>query len=477
MMKNNLLTNQVTDLKDTIPMMISDDYKERFKAEYNQVLIRYQNLKTMLHNWDSGSLNFEPTCPRSLYDLQIKSMQEYLTVLEARACIEEITNIETEPEPESIPDAYYVRLITETDRDQLERFDKKHITHCAYTLLFPEKTSGYGLFKRKKNLSIQDELIGYCILDKDVYIAGVDDFNTNVENIQKQFSTYDFSKAVLANFEQLPENKNLHQFFLKQIIQQYNQIIFLMETTPDEEYMLKSFGFQYVENEWVYFPKKEIVEIPEKKASPNTLHNNYYVRLITEADKEQVQEMDEGVLGLDCVFEIPNQYIGYGLFEKSQNSSVPDELIGFSTIDKCINTRVDIDNFKEHVKLIQKQFPTYDFSKAAIVEIEPYPTDKKVCQFFLQQVLEKYNQPVFIESTVYCNKDFLKEIGCISIEHEWLYLPKEIMKHRVYFTCENCSYFNANSKTCQNKLGPQYNYKCRPDKTCRYHHQYDIDIE
>lgn len=262
----------------------------------------------MLHNWDSGSLNFEPTCPRSLYDLQIQSMQEYLTVLEARACIEEITNIATEPEPESIPDDYYVRLITEEDREQLERFDKRYTTHCAYTLLFPEKTSGYGLFKCRKNPSIQDELIGYCILDKDVYIDGIDDFNTNVENIQKQFSNYDFSKAVLANFEQLPENKNLHQFFLEQIIQQYNQIIFLVETTPDEEYMLKSLGFQYVEN-------------------------------------------------------------------------------------------------------------------------------------------------------------------------EWLYLPKAIMERRVYFTCENCSYFNANSKICQNKLGPQYNYKCRPDKTCRYHHQYDIDIE
>lgn len=150
-MKNNLLNAQVTDLKDTIPMMISDDYKERFKAEYNQVLIRYQKLKTMLHNWDSNSLNFEPTCPRSLYDLQIQSMQEYLTVLEARACIEEITNIETEPEPESIPDNYYVRLITEEDREQLERFNKRYTTHCAYTLLFPEKTSGYGLFKHRKN--------------------------------------------------------------------------------------------------------------------------------------------------------------------------------------------------------------------------------------------------------------------------------------------------------------------------------------
>ena len=71
----------------------------------------------------------------------------------------------------------------------------------------------------------------------------------------------------------------------------------------------------------------------------------------------------------------------------------------------------------------------------------------------------------------------LKSLGFQYVENEWLYLPKEIMERRVYFTCENCSYFNANSKTCQNKLGPQYNYKCRPDKTCRYHHQYDIDIE
>ena len=89
-MTNNK-TNQPTELQDTIPMMTSPDYKERFQAEYAQVLIRYQKLKTMLCNWDSGTLNFKPTCPRSLYDLQIRAMNDYLAVLEARACIEGIT--------------------------------------------------------------------------------------------------------------------------------------------------------------------------------------------------------------------------------------------------------------------------------------------------------------------------------------------------------------------------------------------------
>lgn len=68
--------------------MGSADYKERFKAEYCQTLIRYGKLKTMVENWDNGTLNFKPTCPRSLYDLQLKAMKEYIAVLEARAAIE-----------------------------------------------------------------------------------------------------------------------------------------------------------------------------------------------------------------------------------------------------------------------------------------------------------------------------------------------------------------------------------------------------
>jgi hypothetical protein len=36
------------ELADTAEMMMSEDYKERFRAEYGQVAIRHQKLKAML---------------------------------------------------------------------------------------------------------------------------------------------------------------------------------------------------------------------------------------------------------------------------------------------------------------------------------------------------------------------------------------------------------------------------------------------
>ena len=83
-------TSKPAELKDTVSMMGSTDYKERFKAEYIQVAIRYRKLKCMLARWDKGKLNFYPTCPRSIYDLQIRARADYITSLEARAAIENI---------------------------------------------------------------------------------------------------------------------------------------------------------------------------------------------------------------------------------------------------------------------------------------------------------------------------------------------------------------------------------------------------
>ena len=76
------------ELRETVEMMNSEDYKERFKAEYYQVVIRYQKLKSMLDKWDNGELNFTPTCPRSTYNMQITAMTDYIAVLEARAVME-----------------------------------------------------------------------------------------------------------------------------------------------------------------------------------------------------------------------------------------------------------------------------------------------------------------------------------------------------------------------------------------------------
>ena len=76
------------ELRDTIETMNSEDYKERFKAEYYQVVIRYQKLKSMLDKWDNNQLEFTPTCPRSTYNMQIAAMTDYIAVLEARAVME-----------------------------------------------------------------------------------------------------------------------------------------------------------------------------------------------------------------------------------------------------------------------------------------------------------------------------------------------------------------------------------------------------
>lgn len=78
-------------MRATAVGMMNEDYKERFKAEYKQLEIRFDGLRKMLKEWDEGTLVFfEPTCPRSTYNMQLKAMADYIAVLEARAVMENI---------------------------------------------------------------------------------------------------------------------------------------------------------------------------------------------------------------------------------------------------------------------------------------------------------------------------------------------------------------------------------------------------
>lgn len=76
------------ELKDTIELMNSSDYNDRFKAEYQQVKIRYEKLHKMLVKWNAGTLDFEPTCSKALLMEQERYMREYIRCLETRAEIE-----------------------------------------------------------------------------------------------------------------------------------------------------------------------------------------------------------------------------------------------------------------------------------------------------------------------------------------------------------------------------------------------------
>ena len=54
------------ELRDTIEMMNSTDYKERFVAEYLQTRIRYSKLYDMLIDYKAGILSFAPRCSQEL---------------------------------------------------------------------------------------------------------------------------------------------------------------------------------------------------------------------------------------------------------------------------------------------------------------------------------------------------------------------------------------------------------------------------
>ena len=78
------------ELIDTIEMMTSENYQERFKAEYLQTKIRYERLHRMIIKCEAGTLNFEPKCSLDLLKKQAGAMGNYLHILEVRAQVENI---------------------------------------------------------------------------------------------------------------------------------------------------------------------------------------------------------------------------------------------------------------------------------------------------------------------------------------------------------------------------------------------------
>lgn len=75
-------------LKETVDAMLSEDYKERFKAEYHQLRIRYNKLHDMVTHWEE--LEFKPTCSKELYKHQLEAMAQYMFILRERANLEHV---------------------------------------------------------------------------------------------------------------------------------------------------------------------------------------------------------------------------------------------------------------------------------------------------------------------------------------------------------------------------------------------------
>ena len=74
-------------LKDTVDMMTSENWKDRFVAEYRQTKIRYEKLHKLIIKREVGKHGFETPIPLDSWKEQAYHMGLYLYELEKQAAI------------------------------------------------------------------------------------------------------------------------------------------------------------------------------------------------------------------------------------------------------------------------------------------------------------------------------------------------------------------------------------------------------
>lgn len=72
------------ELKDTVKLMLSDDWRERMLAEWLQLKIRQERLVGFINAAEQGKTKFASEEGRKLLKKQRLGMEKYKTVLEYR---------------------------------------------------------------------------------------------------------------------------------------------------------------------------------------------------------------------------------------------------------------------------------------------------------------------------------------------------------------------------------------------------------
>lgn len=72
-------------LEKTVDMMLSEDYAERFKAEYHQTVNRANKLRKIVKEYKDRTIKFDPDCSLHLLMWQLRTMDDYIYVLKLRA--------------------------------------------------------------------------------------------------------------------------------------------------------------------------------------------------------------------------------------------------------------------------------------------------------------------------------------------------------------------------------------------------------
>lgn len=159
------------ELKDTVELMNSSDYKLRFIAEYLQTKIRYEKLKVFNTKIEASGMCGEQVkepkhdCPEYLLKRQQATMGEYLNILELRAVIEGIDLSSVKSKLEILGERYlynYVIIPTEIKVTEIGEelvftpYDEwVNSSMCVFSTLYDEFSKDEIKFLLKDKL--QDE--------------------------------------------------------------------------------------------------------------------------------------------------------------------------------------------------------------------------------------------------------------------------------------------------------------------------------
>lgn len=99
------------ELKDTISLMLSDDFKVRGVAEYLQIKIRTEQNRTFIKNWKRGELKFTPCNTLEQSEMQLKAMELYQFTLKER--LKAVFNIQSDKEFEEVVLDEFLKAVKE----------------------------------------------------------------------------------------------------------------------------------------------------------------------------------------------------------------------------------------------------------------------------------------------------------------------------------------------------------------------------
>lgn len=72
-------------LAETVDLMLSDDWKDRFKAEYYQAVIRALRLGKVVSHYYNNKLDVELSSGIEWHENQLRIMMDYIDILKKRA--------------------------------------------------------------------------------------------------------------------------------------------------------------------------------------------------------------------------------------------------------------------------------------------------------------------------------------------------------------------------------------------------------